>query len=99
MQIEITTDEQPLSRTVWTFYARAAWSPTIDIKLEHCRTWTRPSTRHRKWTLTHTWPALNDRYAASQVVTMPERPTVPAEVEAELRKRIAEAIRFEWSTT
>ena len=93
MQIEITTDEQPLSHTVWTFYVKAGFSPTIDVKLEKCVEWKRPSTRHRKWSAERRWPAHRD-----VPFVMPKRPDVPPEVEVELRKRIADAVRFEWST-
>jgi hypothetical protein len=88
MLIEITTDEKLLSRNVWTFYVNSAVSVMLERYVEE----TRPSTRH-EWTPAKRWPVRRD-----QSGTQPCRcPSVPPELEAELRKRIADAVCFDWN--
>lgn len=92
MQIEITTDEKPLSRNVWTFYVTT--NAAVAVMLERYVEETRPSARH-KWTPARRWPVHRDRSGAQPC----RRPLVSSEIEAELRKRIADAVRFDWSET
>ena len=95
MQIEVTTDEQPLSHTVWTFYVSIGHGAAIDVRLDSVKYWTRPTLRHRKWTLAQRWPAHRD--TAYGVIDLTERPAIPIDLETEIRARIAAAVTLDWS--